>query len=57
MLEYFIILFNKLLSFLQSIIWNYPGYIQTSDADIALLATDAENISIRNQMNAGFFYE
>ena len=36
---------------------NYPGYIQTSDADIALLATDAENISIRNQMNAGFFYE
>ena len=36
---------------------NYPGYIMTSDCDIALLATDAENISIRNQMNAGFFYE
>ena len=36
---------------------NYPGYIMTSDCDIALLATDAENIAIRNQMNAGFFYE
>lgn len=36
---------------------DYPGYIVTSDSDIALLATDAENISIRNQMNAGFFYE
>ena len=36
---------------------DYPGYIVTSDCDIALLATDAENISIRNQMNAGFFYE
>ena len=36
---------------------NYPGYIMTSDCDIELLATDAENISIRNQMNAGFFYE
>lgn len=36
---------------------NYPGYIQTSDCDIALMASDAEIISIRNQMNAGFFYE
>lgn len=36
---------------------SYPGYIQTSDCDIALLATDAEIISVRNQMNSGFFYE
>lgn len=36
---------------------SYPGYIMTSDCDIALLATDAEIISVRNQMNSGFFYE
>ena len=36
---------------------SYPGYIMTSDCDIALMASDAEIISVRNQMNAGFFYE
>ena len=36
---------------------DYPGYIMTSDCDIALQATDAEIIAVRNQMNAGFFYE
>ena len=36
---------------------SHPGYIMTSDCDIALMASDAEIISVRNQMNEGFFYE
>ena len=36
---------------------SYPGYIMTADCDIALMASDTEIISVRNQMNAGFFYE
>lgn len=36
---------------------SYPGYIKTSDCDIALLASDSEIISVRSTMDAGFFYE